>query len=47
MADDEQDFIERTQSSNEKLNGRPISIDEMADDWAFVAHNLNMNVALP
>jgi prolyl oligopeptidase len=29
--------------------GKPISkiIDEMADDWAFVAHNLNMNVALP
>jgi prolyl oligopeptidase len=29
--------------------GKPISkiIDEMADEWAFVAHNLNMNVALP
>ncbi len=28
--------------------GKPISkiIDEMADEWAFVAHNLNMNVAL-
>ncbi|MGC1448935.1 MAG: prolyl oligopeptidase family serine peptidase [Candidatus Sulfotelmatobacter sp.] len=28
--------------------GKPISkvIDEMADSWAFVAHNLNMNVAL-
>ncbi len=27
--------------------GKPISktIDEMADEWAFVAHNLNMNVA--
>ena len=29
--------------------GKPISkiIDETADKWAFVAHNLNMNVALP
>ena len=29
--------------------GKPISkiIDETADEWAFVAHNLNMNVALP
>ena len=28
--------------------GKPISktIDEMADEWSFVAHNLNMNVAL-
>lgn len=28
--------------------GKPISklIDETADEWAFVAHNLNMNVAL-
>ena len=28
--------------------GKPISkiIDEMADEWAFVAHNLNMNVTL-
>ena len=28
--------------------GKPISkiIDETADKWAFVAHNLNMNVAL-
>ena len=28
--------------------GKPISktIDEMTDEWAFVAHNLNMNVAL-
>ena len=28
--------------------GKPISkvIDEMADSWSFVAHNLNMNVAL-
>lgn len=29
--------------------GKPISkiIGEMADEWAFVAHNLNMNVTLP
>jgi len=29
--------------------GKPISkiIDETADEWAFVAHNLNMNVVLP
>ena len=28
--------------------GKPISkqVDEMADEWAFVAHNLNMNVEL-
>jgi prolyl oligopeptidase len=28
--------------------GKPISkiIDEMGDEWAFAAHNLNMNVAL-
>jgi hypothetical protein len=35
MADDEQDFTERTQSANEKLNARPISIDEMADNFAL------------
>jgi prolyl oligopeptidase len=29
--------------------GKPISkiIDETADEWAFVAHNLKMNVTLP
>jgi prolyl oligopeptidase len=29
--------------------GKPISktIEEMADEWSFVAHNLGMNVALP
>jgi prolyl oligopeptidase len=28
--------------------GKPISkiIEETADEWAFVAHNLNMNVSL-
>jgi hypothetical protein len=35
MADDEQDFIERTQSANEKLNGRPMEFDEMADNFAL------------
>jgi hypothetical protein len=32
---DEQDFIERTESVNEKLNGKPMTIDAMADDFAL------------
>jgi hypothetical protein len=35
MADDEQDFIERTESANEKLNGRLMTVDEMADKFAL------------
>ena len=35
MADDDRDFIERTQSANEKLNGRPMDIDEIADSFAL------------
>ena len=35
MADDERDFIERADSISEKQNGRPISADEMAKDFAL------------
>jgi hypothetical protein len=35
MADDERDFIERADSINEKLNGRPMPIDEMAEKFAL------------
>jgi hypothetical protein len=35
MADDEPNFLERTESANEKFNGRPITIDEMAEDFAL------------
>jgi hypothetical protein len=35
MGNDEQDFIERTQSANEKLNGRPMDLNEMADSFAL------------
>jgi hypothetical protein len=35
MADDDRDFIERANSANEKLNGRPIPIDQMAENFAL------------
>lgn len=35
MADDNRDFIERAESINEKLNGKPMPIDEMADNFAL------------
>ena len=35
MADDEPDFIERTAAANQKLNGMPMSIDEIADNFAL------------
>jgi len=35
MADDEKNFIERTESANEKLNGKPITVDEMAEGFAL------------
>ena len=35
MADDDQDFIERTESASEKLNGKPMDIDEMADNFSL------------
>jgi hypothetical protein len=35
MADDEPNFLERTESANETLNGRPITVDEMAKDFAL------------
>jgi hypothetical protein len=35
MADDDRDFIERADSMNGKLYGKPASIDEIADDFAL------------
>ena len=35
MADDDRDFIERAESINEKLNGNPMPIDEMAEKFAL------------
>jgi hypothetical protein len=35
MAEDDRDFIERAQSVNEKLNGRTMPIDEMAEKFAL------------
>jgi hypothetical protein len=35
MADEASDFIERTESASEKLYGKPIDIDEMADNFAL------------
>jgi hypothetical protein len=39
MADDEPDFIEHTETASEKLNGKPIDIDEMADNFALYGLN--------
>lgn len=35
MADDDRDFIDRTEAANQKLNGTPMSIDEMADNFVL------------
>jgi hypothetical protein len=35
MADDDRDFIERTESASEKLNGKPMDIDKMTDDFSL------------
>jgi hypothetical protein len=35
MADDDRDFIERTQSVTDKLYGEPASIDQIADHFAL------------
>jgi hypothetical protein len=35
MAHDDRDFIERTESVTEKLNGQPMPIDEMAKKFAL------------
>ena len=35
MADDSRDFIERVESANEKLSGKPMPIDEMAESFAL------------
>ena len=33
--EDDRNFIERAQSATEKLDGEPISVEEMADDFAL------------
>lgn len=35
MADDDRDFIERAESITEKLNGQPMPIDQIADNFAL------------
>jgi hypothetical protein len=35
MAEDDRDFIERTESKTGKLYGKPSSIDQIADDFAL------------
>ena len=35
MSDDERDFIERADSASEKLYGEPMSIGEMAENFAL------------
>ena len=35
MTHDDRDFIERVESVNEKLNGTPMPIDEMAEKFAL------------
>ena len=35
MPDDDRDLIERAQSVTEKLYGKPIALDEMADSFAL------------
>jgi hypothetical protein len=35
MMNDERDFVERTESASEKLYGKPINLDQMADDFAL------------
>jgi hypothetical protein len=35
MADDDRDFIERTESVTEKLDGKPMSTDDLAENFAL------------
>ncbi len=35
MPDDDRDFIERSESITEKLNGKPMPIDDMAEKFAL------------
>jgi len=35
MADDNRDFIERTESVTEKLSGKPMPADEMVENFAL------------
>jgi len=43
MPNDDQDFIERTESRTEKINGQPMPIDEMAEK--FVLYGLKKRAA--
>ena len=43
MADDDRDFLERSESRTEKLYGEPMSIDQMVDDFAL--HGLKNRAA--
>jgi hypothetical protein len=35
MADDDRDFIERVESVTDKINGKPMPIDDMAENFAL------------
>ena len=35
MADDNRDFIERADSASEKISGKPMNVEELADDFAL------------
>lgn len=35
MADDDRDFIERSEAVSEKLHGQPVDIDKMAENFAL------------
>ena len=35
MADDDRDFVERAQSTTEKLYGNPVAVGQMADNFAL------------
>jgi hypothetical protein len=43
MAHDDRDFIEHVESANEKLSGKPMAVDEMAEK--FVLYGLNKRAA--
>ena len=35
MADDDRDFMERADSENERRNGKPMAVDQMAENFAL------------
>jgi len=39
MADDDRDFIQRADSASEKLHGKPMDIDKMAENFALCGLN--------